>query len=53
MPNRPAQDVNDQVRRQFASVAANYRTSAVHASLVRDLDRMIASVGARRGRARS
>lgn len=43
MPNRPAQDVSGQVRRQFASVAANYRTSAVHAAGP-DLDRMIASV---------
>ena len=43
MPSRPAQDVSDQVRQQFASVAANYRTSAVHAAGP-DLDRMIASV---------
>lgn len=41
MPNHPAQDVSGQVRQQFASVAANYRTSAVHAAGP-DLDRMIA-----------
>ena len=41
MHNHPAQDVSSQVRRQFASVAANYRTSAVHAAGP-DLDRMIA-----------
>jgi len=42
MHNRPAQDVSGQVQQQFANVAANYRTSAVHAAGP-DLDRMIAA----------
>lgn len=41
MPNRPMHDVRDQVQQRFASVAANYRISAVHAAGP-DLDRMIA-----------
>ena len=47
MPERQAQDVKDHVQQRFGSVAANYRTSAVHAAGP-DLDRMIAlsSLGA-------
>lgn len=40
MPERPARDVNSLAQKRFGDVAANYRTSKVHASGP-DLDRMI------------
>ena len=41
MPKRPAQDVKEQAQQKFGSVAANYKTSQVHAAGP-DLERMTA-----------